>query len=201
MFGRLLQANIATIKKNGITYLCDLRAIPLPQGGEGKRLYCHEKKIISQAKSPPTKIKSLEDKLQRVYELADYLGYQNSHPEPANKYDKYGKHVYDLIFSYIDGLPQKWIMDMIEGRGSIKALSKFNLEKVEKDLDRDIALFEKIKREVKPQKTNNLKGLLLASKIFETQIGNRKYVCDLHGVTTPTKGKGERIYCHRVKSQ
>lgn len=41
MFGRLLQKDVATIKKNGITYLCDLRAIPLPQGGEGKQLYCH----------------------------------------------------------------------------------------------------------------------------------------------------------------
>lgn len=41
MFGRLLQQNIATLTKESKTYLCDLRAIPLPQGGEGKRLYCH----------------------------------------------------------------------------------------------------------------------------------------------------------------
>lgn len=41
MLGRLLETNIATIEKDGKHYSCDLRAIPLPQGGEGKRLYCH----------------------------------------------------------------------------------------------------------------------------------------------------------------
>ncbi len=78
--------------------------------------------------------KSIDEKLQKLYELSCNLAYVND-CEVVDTDKLYGKGISDIIWSMVDGLYSQWVCNMVAGRCSLQAMIDFDLSKVEKQID------------------------------------------------------------------
>jgi vacuolar-type H+-ATPase subunit I/STV1 len=86
--------------------------------------------------------KSFADKLAEAEQLAVRLAY-NGDMEVANT-SLYGEEVDALIWSYVDGLRRKYIMDRIEGRCSLADMLAFDMEQEEALVEQDIRVLREL---------------------------------------------------------
>lgn len=92
--------------------------------------------------------KSMDEKLQTLYELSVDLAYEGDPYnddrccEVVDTDEKYGKEISDIIWGMVDGLYPNWIMKRIEGRCSLQASLDFDMSAVEKQIDDRVELLE-----------------------------------------------------------
>lgn len=97
---------------------------------------------------------SMNDKLNEATNLAVELAYEDLEKGIPRDTDKiFGEELSNKIWSYVDGLYQKWIFNNIKGRTSfIKSILEFDIEKEEKNIENDILKFKELLQTVKGTK-------------------------------------------------
>lgn len=86
---------------------------------------------------------SICEKLRKAYDIALYLAYERDGKTPTDT-TMYGSKIDDLIWAYVDGLTQKRILRVLEGRVSLGESLKFDLSYEESKIDDDIDTLSKL---------------------------------------------------------
>ena len=85
---------------------------------------------------------SISDKLKELYYLSYDLAYGDN--EVFDTDELYGKKVSDIIWSAVDGLFDKHIDNMINGRCSLQASIDFDLGEIESQIDDRIKILKEL---------------------------------------------------------
>lgn len=97
-----------------------------------------DREMIAIDRIKEEKMESVREKMNRAYNLAlDCEEISEHSPEDES----------DVIWSYLDGLFQKRLLDTINGKCSLAATLAFNMDKVEKQIDGHIEMMERIIKE------------------------------------------------------